>query len=149
MWFPCPPSFQPFHRCNPSYKAHCALPRRRGNVVTPAWQPAKRHVRTGSSLYVFDSWGKRTAFQNVKRVKLSPACAARWFCQNERLLKVQGCTWGMKPISPFRPSVALRGFKPLVPPFVRLVSVCTLGFVRCHGPISTLPRAHNNVATGP
>ena len=147
MWFPYPPSFQPSHRCNPSYKAHCVLPRRHGNVVTPAWQrcyagmatllcrhgnvvmpawqPAKRHVRTGSSLYVLDSWGIRTAFQNVKRVNLSPAFAVRCFCQNERLLKVQGCTWGMTPISPFRPSVSLRGFKPLVPPFIRLVSVCT------------------------
>ena len=72
------------------YAGMATLLRRHSNVVMPAWQPEKRHVRTGSSLYVLDSWGIRTAFQNVKRVKLSPACAARCLCQNERLLKVQG-----------------------------------------------------------
>ena len=76
-----------WQRC---YAGMATLLCRHGNVVMPAWQPTKRHVRTGSSPYVLDSWGIRTAFQNVKRVKLSPAFAARWFCQNERLLKIQG-----------------------------------------------------------
>ena len=34
-----PPSFRFSHNCNPSYKAHRRLPRRRNNVAMPAWQP--------------------------------------------------------------------------------------------------------------
>ena len=73
-----------WQRC---YGGMATLLRRHGNVVMPAWQRMMRHVASVTTYYVMAIWVIRLAFLNGKQLNLSSLCSVPCSCHNQLLPK--------------------------------------------------------------
>ena len=86
-----------WQRC---YAGMATLLRRHGNVVMPAWQRMMRHVASGTTHYVMAIWVIRSAFLNGKQLNLSSVCSAPCYCQNHLLRMVTATAFFLR-LQPF------------------------------------------------